>query len=76
LLLSPQLYERAFLIAATRDIVPTSNEKTQTEGENQKDRQGDLPMYGLIKGGGMQKTNIHKVMIVCSSFKFQRRRIQ
>jgi hypothetical protein len=47
--------------------------KTRTEGENQKDRRGDFLMDKLIEGGGMQKTNIHKVMKVYSSFKIKRR---
>jgi hypothetical protein len=31
------------------------------------------PMDKLLEGGGIQKTNIHKVMKVCSSFKIKRR---
>jgi len=31
------------------NIFSLSNEKTQTEGENQKDRRGDLPMDKLLK---------------------------
>jgi len=30
-------------------------------------------MDKLMEGGGIRKTNIHKVMKVCSSFKFKRR---